>query len=632
MKRCFILLCLILMFSVYTNRGLAEDQNKPLKMEEMVVTATRRKALVEHLSDSITVIKNSDINIKGETDIFSVLKDVPGLAFKRCGGPGQWTYVRMRGGRNRHIKVLINGMDISDPSFWGQSFSDLWSYIDTEDIDRIEIVRGSQSALYGSGAISGVINIITKKGKGKPKFYVKSYGGSMDIRRVATGLNGEFRKFGYNVNYAYEKGGGVFKHDEFRRHTLSGRFDYPLTDNFNLDLTVNYTDAWINYSQWDYKTFKAYDDPHSYRNTYLFFSNLQDNHEVTPWWNYRLAFAYTHFKKNHDDQNDGQIAPGVFDSFFKATYKGEKEHFFMQHNFSITDMDTISVGYEYKNDHGEAVSQNALGIKQADKTFNNKSYYINNQILLFDKSLSIIAGGRFDNHSTFGWHGTYKFGVAYLINKIGLKIRGNYATGFKAPNLAQLYDAKYGNPGLQPEESESYDAGFDLNLFQDRIRYYFTYFHNDFDDLISFDYVTWRYKNVESAESDGIETGINFLPLDNLSVSVNYTYTEGWEGNYDNLSITPKHEINANIIYFALNRKFKVSTDIYYVGDRLAYDHVHKIDEYTRVDISSFYKINKNLKLWLRLENLFDEDYEAAAGYPAPGISVWGGIRLFFKE
>jgi len=619
-------------FSQQHTTSREKQQKKAIKMEEMVVTATRRETPIEHLSDSITVVRSADISLKGETDLFSVLKDVPGISFKRCGGPGQWTYVRMRGGKNRHIKVLINGMDISDPSFWGQSFSDLWSYIDTEGVDRIEIVRGPQSALYGSGAISGVINIIPKRGVGKPKFYVKSYGGSMDIRRVATGINGEFRKFGYNLNYSYEKGGGVYKHEEFRHHNLLGRLDYSLTKDLGLSLVVSYTDSWINYDQWDYTTFSSYDDPRSYRNTYLFFSNLKVSHRITPWWDYKLAFAYTDYKKNYDDPDDGKLAKNVFDSLYKGTSKGEKEHLLIQHNFSIADIDTVSVGYEYENDHGESVSQSAWGFKQADKTFNNKSIYMNNQILLFNNSLSIVMGGRFDNHSTFGWHGTYKFGVSYLIDKLGLKIRGNYATGFKAPSLAQLYDARYGNPDLQPEESESYDAGFDLSLFQGRVKYYFTYFHNDFDDLITFDYATWRYKNFESAESYGIETGATFYFLENLSASVNYTYTEGWEGKYDDLSISPEHEVNANITYHALRGRFKMSADIYYVGERLAYDHKHKIDEYTRVDLSSSYKIHKNLKLWLKCENMFDEDYEGAAGYPAPGASVWGGIRISWEE
>ncbi|RLB06945.1 MAG: hypothetical protein DRG27_06935, partial [Deltaproteobacteria bacterium] len=247
---------------------------------------------------------------------------------------------------------------------------------------------------------------------------------------------------------------------------------------------------------------------------------------------------------------------------------------------------------------------------------------------------SITAGGRFDDHSTFGWHGTYKFGVAYLIERDWLffKIRGNYATGYKAPSLAQLYDVRYGNPDLDPEESESYDAGFDLSLFQDKVKYYFTYFHNDFDDLISFDYATYRYKNFESAESYGIETGASFSPIPNLTVSINYTYTQGDEGRYDDLSITPEDEIEANISYYALQGRFKISTDIYYVGERFAYDHTHHIDDYTRVDISSSYKIHKYLKCWFKLQNLFDEDYEEAAGYPAPGISAWGGIRISFEK
>lgn len=603
-------------------------ENKPLRIEEMVVTATRTETPIKYLADSITVIDHDEIEMKGQTDLYSVMKDVPGVSMKRCGGPGQWTYVRMRGGRNRHIKVMINGMDVSDPR--DESFSDYWSYIDTDDIERIEIVRGPQSALYGSGAISGVINIITKKGRGKPKLYTRTEGGSMDTVRVAAGVNGEFRRFGYNVDYTFTDGGGVFDHEEHSDHTLSGRFDYSLTDNLNLDLTLRYTDSWRNYNEWNTKTFKAYDDPRARRDTYLFFSNIAVNQNLAPWWDYKLAFAYTDDRKYYDDPDDGvlDVTNNVVDRWSKGKYKGKKGHLFWQHNFHIGKIDTVSAGYEYENINGKSVYKSRWGKKKSNRSLHNNSWYINNQILLFDSALSLSCGGRLDDHSAFGDHKTYKLGLAYMFDNFGLKLKTTYGTGFKAPNMFQLYDARYGNSDLDPEESESWDVGFEQSLFQNRFTLSFTYFHNDFDNLIAYDYSAKHYTNRQKAESYGVEVGIKVLPLDDLSISVNYTYTDGEEDDKD-LSITPKDDISANITYTP--GRFRISADIYYVGDRLAYDYKHKIDEYTRVDVSSSYLFSKYFSLFCRIENLFDEDYEAAAGYPAPGISAWGGVKLNFE-
>jgi len=533
----------------------------------------------------------------------------------------------MRGGHNRHIKVLINGMSAADPR--DGNFADYWSYLDTEDIERIEIVRGPQSALYGSEAISGVINIITKKGRGKPKLYVRSEGGSMDIVRAAAGLNGRYKGFGYNLDYSFRDGGGVFDHEEHRDHTLSGRFDYSLADNLNFDLTLRYTDSWRNYNEWDYNTFKAYDDPRSYRDTYLFFSNIAVNQNLFPWWDYKLAFAYTNNKKHYDDPDDGVLdaANNVVDRWFKGRYKGEKKHLFLQHNFHIGKIDTFSTGYEYEDDEGESTYESAWGYKESEDSIHSNSWYFHNQLLLFDDALSFTSGVRLDDHSTFGDHTSYKVGLAYRFRDIGLKLRATHGTGFKAPNMFQLYDVRYGNPDLEPEESESWDVGFEQKLFQGRVVFELTYFDNEFEDLIAFDYTTWRYANRKTAESHGLEVGLRLFPLNDLSVSVSYTYTDGEENDKD-LALVPENDWSANITYAP--GKLKLSVDLYYVDDRLAYDQKHKIDNYTRVDVSFSYRVTNCLKFFGRIENLFDEDYEGAVGYPAPDFSAWGGVKLTF--
>ncbi len=630
--KSFVFFIIFMIF--WGSYGFSENNEKGnIKLREVVVTATRTETSIKHISDSITIISGDEIEKKLQLDLYSVLKDVPGVSMKRCGGPGQWSYVRMRGGFNRHIKVLINGMDFSDP-LWGD-FSDYWSYLDTEDIEKIEIVSGPQSSLYGSGAISGVINIITKKGRGKPKIYVKAEGGSMDLLKGAVRINGAYKDFGYNLNYSYVEGGGVFKHEEHRDSTVSGRFDYSFLENINLDYTIRYTDSWRNYNQWDYKTFKAYDDPRAFRNTYLFFSNLGITHKVFNWWDYKIAYAYTEDTTHRNDPNDGILyANGsiiVRDSFSKGKTKGKKNHVFLQNNFSIFDIDKLSMGYEYERDRGDYYYESAWGKKKYSMRIHNNSWYAHNQIFLIKNIFSIGSGVRTDDHSKFGTHTTYKLGVACLIDKFSLKLKANYGTGFKAPNMFQLYDPKYGNPHLDPEESESWDVGFLWHFFDKKVIVEGTYFHNHFKDLISFDYTTWKYTNINTAKSYGVEATLKVYPTDDLGFRLNYTYTDGKEevkGEEKGLSIVPKHEVNCNLFYSL--RDFFINLDLYYIGKRLAYDHKHVMGGYMRLDVSASYIFLKHFNIFAKVENLFDRKYEAAYGYPAPKLSAWAGLKASF--
>ena len=520
-------------------------------------------------------------------------------------------------------------MSASEPREGG--FASYWSYLEPEDIERIEVVRGPQSSLYGSNAVSGVINIITKKGRGRPTGYVKGEAGSLDTLKGAAGLSGSWQRFNYSLTYVHSDRGGVFENEEYEADTLSGRFGYDVLDNLALDLTLRYQDAWLNYGDTDDTIHKAFDDPRSYKDTRLFFSSLGLDHEITSYWDHQLTFAYTDNKSEYDDPDDGLLDAeyDVYDGFLKGMNYGKRKEFQWQHNFYLMDIDTISAGYAYdRNEGGSSYVDETNGVYgESDTVFSNHSYFINNQLLLLDKALSFTCGGRLDDHSEFGDHTTYKLGLAYSFKSLGLKLKATHGTGFKAPTMFQLFDATYGNLDLNPEESKSYDAGFEQQLFGGKVVVEATYFKNEFENLIAFDYSTWHYINSEEAESYGVETGIRLFLLNELSASIYYTYTDGEEDDTD-LTLVPKDDWTFNLTYTPGD--LQISTDIYYVGDRLSYDPDYELEAYTRVDVSAAYQLNRYLKLFGRIENLFDEDYEDGIGFPAPGLSGWAGVKVSF--
>ncbi len=608
-----------------------EETEKATELESMVVTATRTETLSENIPSSVTVITSEDIERKGQISVYDVLKDVPGLALKQCGGPGQWTSVRMRGGQDRHIKLLINGSAVGDQATGITPHYDLWNMLNTDDIERIEVIRGAQSALYGSDAVSGVINIITKKGKGKPKFFLKAIGGSMDTWKTSGGVNGSQGKTSYNIVASHNEAGGVLPNDKSEDDSVAATFGYDLTEDTDFNLSLQYSDTMVNTGQSSSSTWKNYDDPHAYRYGKLFFSNLDFSQQLTSFWEQKISLGYDHIEKEGDDRDDGILdaTDNIKDSYKKSEYVTITKKLYWQNNFFLGEADTLTAGFEYEGVDMDRDYQTAYSTKIYGDSIDTKSLYLQNQILLFEKALSFNLGGRFDDHSAFGSHTTYNVGVSYLLRASGTKLKATYGTGFAAPSIFNLYDPDYGTPELDPEESKSWDVGFEQKFFGEKAIFEATYFHNDFEDLIAYDSVTKHYLNRETAKSYGVETALTVFPLDSISMSLSYTYTDGEEDGKD-LANVPKDDWKFNLTYSP--GRFQCSLDLYAVGDRLAYDQTeeHRMDSYNLVNLSGRYQVNETVTLLMQLDNLFDEDYQSAAPYDAPGFSAYGGMRVTF--
>ncbi len=614
------------------NAGAWEEDASTTKLDTMVVSATRSEISSKYIASSITVITAEDIERKGQTTIYDALKDVPGLALSQCGGPGQYTTVRMRGGQDRHIKLMINGSAIGDPATGITPHYDLWNFLTTDDIERIEIIRGAQSALYGSDAVSGIINIITKKGKGTPKAYIKGVAGGMETFKASAGLKGGYGNLGYNINLSHNDAGGVFSHDEFESDTISTRFSYTFTQDTNVDISAQYTDSTANLSQSDTKTWQTYDDPRNFRYGKLFFSNMNFNQKLTSFWEHKISIGYDRVDKNTEDMNDGILNEenNIKDSWKTSDHLGVTTKTYWQNNFFLGEMDTLTAGIEYEDIDVDRENVSSTSVKKYSDTIETKSIYLQNQLFLMDESLSLICGGRLDDHSNFGEHTTFRIGVSYLVRKYGTKLKATYGTGFAPPSVFNLADPQYGNPDLEPEESKSWDMGFEQRLFNDKAKFEATYFHNDYDDLIAYDSSLGYYVNRETSKSYGVESRLSIFPTDHISMALSYTYTDGEEDGKD-LARIPRDDWKLNLSY--TSGKFMLNADFYYVGDRLAYDQLeaHRMDSYTLVNISGNYQINKKLNMFVQIDNLFDEEYQTSAPYDAPGISAYAGMKLAFS-
>ncbi|MFH1245807.1 MAG: TonB-dependent receptor, partial [Candidatus Omnitrophota bacterium] len=480
----------------------AEEEGKSVvqyNLGEVVVTATKTEGYQSQTGSSTTVITAEDIKKTGKTTVQEVLRAVPSIAVTRNGAFGGSTLVYLRGAKPGHTLVLIDGIEVNDPMSADRSFN--FAHLTTDNIERIEVVRGAQSPLYGSDAIGGVINIITKKGQGRPQWEIASEGGSYNTFKETAGLSGGAEKLNYSFLASYMNSDGISKaantaeKDDYANTALSSRIGYQIFDDARVNLVLRWTDTVTGLDDGAYE-----DDPNYTAWWRNLAAKLSLTQAVTSWWGHNLSFAYNDVSRKDRDEKDNVDTTEDKQSWFK----GDNKKMEWQHNFSPVNWDTLTCGFEYEEERGSSYNRSRAVITKFDrKSVNNKGYYLQNQFKLGDVFF-VTPGLRIDDHELFGAEPTYKVSAAYIISPTRTRLKTSWGTGFKAPSLYQLYSS-YGNTSLSPDESESFDCGLEQHFCGDRIFCDLTYFQNDFRNMIEWDSAASKYKNVDNAETAGWE-------------------------------------------------------------------------------------------------------------------------------
>jgi vitamin B12 transporter len=622
-------------------------QEKEVMLEKVVVTATRVETPIEEIASSMTVISSKEIERKQKATVSELLKGIQGLDVVQTGGVGRETSIFIRGANSEHTLVMIDGVEVNDPMSPKRSYE--FAHLTVDNIERIEILRGPQSTLYGSDAIGGVIHIITKKGEGKPKFFLSAEGGSYTTFRETTGVSGGDKLVNYSLALsrfdtegisAASKKDGNYERDGYENTSLSARLGFAPQENLDVDFILHYINAETEIDGWDFIRGVPMDDPNYVAKSKQFLFRPQvglslfDNR-----WVQKLGFSISEHNRDLKNKKDPQ-----YPFFEKGHYDGQLLKFDWQHNLQLHKTSTLTFGFEYEEEEGKSkyYSDGSLSLFPK-KTANIKGYYIQDQIKLWDRLFATL-GLRIDDHSRFGTETTYRIAPAYLIKETGTKIKGTFGTGFKAPSLYQLFAPAFyfwgvrypvGNKDLNSEKSKGWDFGVEQDLFKDRVTLGATYFRNDFKDLI--DYATGiGYINIAKAKSEGLELFASVKPIDDLTLRVNYTYTDTEDKTTgEDLLRRPKNKFGIDLNYHFL-KKGNANLAVIYVGKRNDTDftvyppRIIKLDRYTLVNLSASYDITKNFQLFGRIENLLDKEYEEAKGFGTLGLSFFGGIKLNF--
>lgn len=616
-----------------------EKQAKVEKFEEVVVTATRIETPTREVATSTTVVSAEQIEMMQKPLLLDVLRRLPSMDVVRSGGPGKSTSVFIRGANSEHILVLLDGIEMNDPASTGRGFD--FADLTTENIERIEVIRGPQSTLYGSDAMAGVINIITKRGSGKPSFYTSGEGGSFNTFTERAEMSGGTALVNYSfgvsridtdgISSAGAKYGNTEK-DGYRNTSVSAKLGLVPTEDLDVDFILKYNDST---SDIDNTGDAGGDDPNNvYKTRRLFLRAVAGLALFDDLWDQKLGISLSEHDRNNNNDNDTAHPNDLTRSSFDSSLKKLD----WQHNLYLHKTNTLTAGVEYEKEDAnyDYYSESSWG-PYTTTTFDNRSartvsYYLQDQVKLRD-SLFGTLGARVDEHSIFGSATTYRATAAYVIKPTGTKLKGTYGTGFKAPSLYQLY-SQYGDQNLGPEKSIGWDAGVEQRLFGGKVSTGVTFFRNDFENLIEFDFTTSRYMNVSASKTEGVELYASLKPFESVDMRAGYTYTDTEDKNTgEALRRRAKDKFTADINYRFLE-KGNVNIGVMYVGSRYDMDYstwpgtLVKLDSYTLVDLAASYYVTESIKFTGRIENLLDEEYEEAKGFGTPGLAVYVGVKL----
>ncbi len=619
---CFIIL-FVIVFLVVPASFSAQEEGDTVTMEETVVTASRIEELLKYSPDSVTVVTEKEIQEKGKQNVLDVLRDVPGVFIKQSGSYGGEEEIYIRGTNSAHTLIMIDGVQVGDPmkSTGKIKISD----ISTDNIEKIEIIRGAQSVLYGSSAIGGVINIITKKGRGKPTYYISAEGGSYETFREKAGVSGSTDRINYSASVSRLDTKGVSKADEdlgnieedyYHDTNLSACVGGRISETITANLSARHSDSSMDFDA------PSDIDANNVMDTTITSISANFNQDLFDWWQHIVKLGVTEVEREY-----------FYGGAFNNSYDGTNKVASWQHNFFIGDIDTVTAGFDYQEEKGDGKGHSS-NYNIPNKSVDTKSFFIQNKLTPL-KGFSFTLGARHDDHQTFGGEDTYKGALAYFFEKTGTKIRGSYGTGFRAPSLYQLY-SNYGYTGLRPEESRGYDAGIDQELLGGKVSLSLTYFHTKIDDMIEWNWDTEKYYNVGKVRTEGWETVFSYRPVKSLSLHAHYTYTEAkdeTEGDSNNgkyLRYRPQHTGGAAINIKPLEQ-LNLNLSAQYVGKRYRNDsNTEEMPAYTLFNLAASYDMNKYLQFFGRVENLTNKKYQSVYQYGEPGIGIYGGIKVTF--
>jgi vitamin B12 transporter len=617
----------------------------------MVVTATAVPTLLPDVPAGVTIITQQDIQTRGYTTLTQALGAVPGLGVVQAGGAGGQASVFIRGTNSEDVLVLIDGVPANDPSDPNGAFN--FGEDTLSDIQRIEIVRGPMSGIYGSGAIGGVINLITLQGSGKPKATIEAAGGFPSQGQGSATISGATGPFDYALGGAIDEESGFDEtarrlavyaghKDPFRSKLGSLNLGYTPVDGTRIYLVIRARQSDTGYPDLGYP---IYDDPNEYGHDSNLFgkigikSNLLNGLLTT-------EFFVAHIEDNRRytnllDADDPNYATA------NDHYNGYRTDVQWNNTIHLPDFgpaafSSVLAGVEYINDTAKE-NVNESGFRETvNASQHSVAGHLAGQTTIFDR-LTLTAALRDDSVSSFGNAFTGRGGAVLAIPEADLRLKASYGTGFLAPSLYDLHGVDnygyQGNPNLKPEYSDGYEAGAELDLpcfgQPDFASLSATYFHNDIRDLITASPDFSTEQNIGQVRINGVETEAVLMPAPWFVADLTYTYTDTRDVSGNSQLLRRPENAGSASLTISPVPAITIVPDVKYIG-RFT-DYLYGDDGYPTgdgmaepgmiADLTVNYRAARNLTLFVQGKNLFNSRFEPVNGLQIPGQSFLFGVR-----
>lgn len=601
------------------------------EMESVVVSATRFDIPLDQSPASASVISSEELEQKQIQRVGDALREVPGLSVVQTGVAGQLTSVFTRGLRSEHTQVLLDGIAINQGLQGAFNFADFT----TEDIDRIEVVRGPQSTIYGPRALAGVIQIFTKQGTGTSGVMLAAEGGSYDTFREWSQSDGKVDGFDYSVAASRLDTENARPNNNYRNTAVIANVGWsPNLSSLGTSAAAGEQlriSSLFTYSVSDIGLPNTIFDPkridHFLTERWLIGPHIE--WKPTEWWDHKLIVAYDHERQINDPNEDGFV--GATRAVFERTQVD------YQNDLRPASWLTLTSGFYYSRINAGQERPFVLFGPTFISDHTNETAGFLEATLTPVENLILVGGGRYDHFNQFGGIWTYRFAGSYKIDKTNTILHSSVGTGFSPPSSQ---DKIFGNNfGLQPEEDLGWDIGVRQQLWQNRVDVGLTYFHNDLSNVIGFNGL-FDTLNLGAAETQGLEAELHVQPVPNLVFTAAYTYLEAEKTSSKDVSQLqgarlprrPRNEIYVSATYLAWKRlRMVVEAKFVNAREELNFGGPNfDIEDYSFVNIAAEYEVNPHFSVFGRVNNLTNEHYSEVFGFPALGRAAYGGVKLRF--
>ena len=645
-KKIFIAAAVIISSHAHGQKTSTLVSDSVSSLAELVVTATRFPTKQSSTGKMVTVITKEQIENAGTKSLANLLNEQAGITINgvfQTAGSAQTLYTR--GAASGRTLLLLDGIPVLDPSMINNEY-DL-NLFSLSQVERIEICSGAQSTLYGSDAIGGVINIITKSNTIQKPISIgaNTVWGNKNTQQHNLSLNGHKGKWTYSTRFAKMTTDGFssaedttgkmqFDRDGYDGHSFLASVQYQLNPHWQLNSFLQQSkyaagiDAGIFSDDRDY----------SIRN-----SGLQTGGNIRFTKNrLQLVGSYQYGAVKRSYLNDSLHQTG-FTKYEDNQYRSRTQFTELYGHMDIAQWLSLTAGTEYRwgTYYQKYFSVSAFGPYEPptfDSSLVQQSIYASLFFNLLQEKLHIEIGGRVNHHAIYGSHSTYNINPTYQINQ-QWRVFASISSGFKAPSIYQVYDQYSGNSNLQPERAVNYELGFQSSAKKINTR--LLYFSRDIKDGIDYNYTDYTYFNFIKQAVKGIEASIRYSPVEKIQCSINYTYLTGKEYTqsrksfadtmYTHLLRRPKCNVNVQFGY-QMNQQLGISIQGKYVAGRYDVGGYKKDDlwmaDYFIAGLTAAYKLNNHVKCTIDIQNLFNEKFTEIRGYTTIPFLINGGVSF----